>query len=376
MTAVKYLGPYLDHSGYGEATRNFITALSLAGADIVTEKVSFVAKPFDGGPTADLADALSKKSFPYRIKIMHVTPDLYPKYIEKGKYNIGHLFWETDRLPSSWTPHCNMVNEIWTGDDRQKEAFIRSGVKVPIYVCPQPVDTSLVRAKPFKLKHFDNGLIFYSIFEWIERKNPRALLESFWKEFRIERDVALLLKVSRGDYEEEGLRQITADVSKWKASMGFDTYPRVFICKSLLSREDLIRFHSTGHCFVSAHRGEGWGLPQAEATILSNPIISTAVGGIHEYLKPATYKAVKFKMVPVTKNHNKYYEPGMMWAEVDEDDLKYRMRSIYNWYAGEHSKGLVKGLGAKARNYATMRFGYVTIGTQLLGRLSEIEKNL
>ncbi len=41
----------------------------------------------------------------------------------------------------------------------------------------------------------------------------------------------------------------------------------------------------TFDCFVSAHRGEGWGVPQMEAMLMGKPIISTSCGGIHEHLK-------------------------------------------------------------------------------------------
>src|SRR5438876_1215603 len=100
MIGVRYTGTFSDYSGYGSANRAFIAALYTAGVDVRTELVVQVREASKNGWTQELAMSLADRDIPYKINIIHLTPDLYPKYREKKKYNIGHLFWETDRLPT------------------------------------------------------------------------------------------------------------------------------------------------------------------------------------------------------------------------------------------------------------------------------------
>lgn len=374
MIGVKYLGPYQDSSGYGEATRNAIMALTTAGADICTEKIVFT-KHHSDNPSVRTIQELSERKPDYKINILHVTPDLYKNYIEKGKYNIGHLFWETDRLPNAWVPSCNLLNEVWTGSELNAKAIRSSGVTVPIYIYPQSINTDIPEVRPYKIKDFD-GLLFYSIFEWKERKNPRALLESFWKEFKGLTDVALLIKAHIGDYEKEGVEKILHEARLWKNTLGFKDTPKVFICTNHLTYEEKHRLHKTGVCFVSSHRGEGWGLPQVEAALHTKSIISTKYGGVHEHWTAKQYKPVEFDLVPIKQIYNKYYEPGMQWAEINQEDLRKKMRRIYDVWSNPKSRGILKITANAARNYVKTFFSYQVVGKAMLERLQEIEKSL
>lgn len=375
MIKVCYCAPFTDASGYGEASRNAIQALVVAGADICTQKVKFTKHTFPGDFLTKSAEELSERQVDYQIKIIHTTPDVYKNYIEKGKYNIGHLFWETDKLPASWVASCNQLDEIWTGTELNRKSIQDSGVKVPVKVYPQSINLAVPDVRPFKLPNFD-GFLFYSIFEWRERKNPKALLDAFWKEFKGQKDVALLIKTHKGDFQKDAVEAIIHEARTWKNELGFKDTPKVFICTNVLSTEEKHRLHKTGNCFVSAHRGEGWGLPQVEAVLHKNPVISTKYGGVHEYWDGKHYKPVKFELVPIKQIHNKYYEPGMKWAEVDADDLRRRMRDMYELSINKKKKGLVKISAAMGKNYANAVFDYKSVGDRMLKRLGEIQATL
>jgi len=196
MVGICYIGPFLDASGYGEATRNFLMAFYEVGANVMAQKVSYTINQSYKDNTSLLAEEMALKKIDYKVKILHVTPDNYKSLIEADKYNIGHLFWETDRLPKAWVSACNSLQEIWTATKYGADVIRDSGVKVPITVIPEAVDTKAPSndLRPYILPNF-KGIVFYSVFEWIERKNPRKLLFSFWKAFKGKTDVCLLLKV-------------------------------------------------------------------------------------------------------------------------------------------------------------------------------------
>lgn len=370
---VCYTGPFMDASGYGEATRNAIVALRSAGVNLKTEKVSFTGSVHYEQANTAIARELSDRNIPYQIKIIHVTPDLYTKYQEKNKYNIGHLFWETNKLPRSWVVACNSMNEIWTGTKLNAQTISNSGVTVPIHIFPQATETILPQVKPFKLAGTDEKtLVFYSVFEWNERKNPHKLLHAYWKEFKGHDDVLLLIKTHKGSYSQLGVEQIIQEARGWKNSLGWKDAPRVLLCTNILQGDGMYRLHKTGHVFVSAHRGEGWGLPQVEASLMGNPIISTAYGGIHEYLSSKQYYKVDFELTNIDKVYNKYYEPGMKWAEANQNTIQNHMRSLYDYWVNYKGSNFFKKKGTDARKLISSTFSYDIVGASMKQRLDTI----
>jgi hypothetical protein len=83
---IKYTGCAKDYSGYGEAVRHDIAALHQAGVEVSTEIPMYVHEIADFGFLGRLATSLENRhqqwelSDTYRIKILHTTPNVYPKY--------------------------------------------------------------------------------------------------------------------------------------------------------------------------------------------------------------------------------------------------------------------------------------------------------
>lgn len=376
MPGIKYVSPYEDASGYGEASRNYLKALYKVGADVVAEKVSHTGKQQYRTSASEVCDYLAMQKVDYKIKILHVTPDSYKNYIEKDKYHIGHLFWETSKLPKLWVDPCNKMQEIWTGTKYGAEVIRNSGVKVPITVIPEAVNTELPQeVRSYVLPNF-KGFVFYSIFEWTERKNPKKLLFTFWKTFRGRKDVCLLLKVHKSGQTDRGLREILLEARGWKNSLTWKDTPRVFIYSDILDEEGMNRFHTTGNVFVSAHRGEGWGIPQCEAAMHSKPIISTSYGGIHEYMKRKEYLPLDFTLVPIDKTYNTYYEEGMEWAEVEEESLSSQMMRCFNYWDSTNKKGLLNKVGFSGRGTVSALCNYQNVGDLMMVRISNISKEM
>jgi len=373
MISVCYTGPFGDASGYGEATRNFIRALHEAGANIKTEKVEFTTVTYEG-KNKQIAEDLSDREVDYKVKIIHTTPDVYAQYMEKDTYNIGHLFWETDKLPSGWEVHCNKMDEIWTGTDLNKKAIVSSGVTVPVTVIPQAIETIPLEAQPFIVPGIEESdLVFYSIFDWNDRKDPRTLLRAFWKQFKGHDDVKLIIKTHVASHDREGQKKILADIAAWKAEFPWKDKPKVAICTKVLTDEEKHRFHETGNVFVSSHRGEGWGLPQVEALVHKNAVVSTSLGGVHEYLNTKQYYPIKFELIDIKKVYNKYYEPGMKWGQASEEHLQEQMSKIYEYHTTPSKKFVLAAKAGSGRNLITSIFNYKSIGIKMINRIEEIE---
>jgi len=133
----------------------------------------------------------------------------------------------------------------------------------------------------------------------------------------------------------------------------------------------MVKLHSTGDCYVSAHRGEGWGMPQMEALACSNPVISTNFGGIHEWLNKAVSWLIDFKLINVfNMEHISWYSQDQKWAEINREELSKAMLEAYE------NKEKTRQMGLKARELVEKTFSFEAVGKIMKDRLEEIKKRL
>lgn len=367
---IKYCGPAKDYSGYGEAVRHDIGALHAAGINLTLRIPKYTRDSTDFGWLGELADSLEDKDLNYAINIIHTTPDQFRKYVEEGKYNIGRVFWETDKIPQEFADGCQFVDEIWTGSEFNAQAIRNAGVDKPIFIIPEAIDANIDLSKitPYKSKA-DKTFAFYSIFEWTERKNPDALLRAYWSEFSEKDNVSLVIKTYLDDFSVAKRREISTAIGAIKAALNLPYYAPVYLYRDLMLREQMYRFHKSFHCFVSAHRGEGWGIPQMEAMLVGRPVITTNLGGIHEYLndKEDSVLVPVSEMVPVQNTRNtQWYVGDQNWGQIKIADLRKAMRWVY-----ENPEARTD-IGRRAIGTISNEFSLEAVGRQMLSRLGEI----
>lgn len=374
---VCYFGPLLDHSGYGEANRHAAAALDAAGVHVIGRSVRYTIDNSDFGTLGATIKRLLANEGDYRIKILHTTPDQYPRHMEPGKYHIGHFFWETTIVPEEFAEGLAQVDEIWTGSQANVEAIRAAGVETPVFVYPQAIETARDAVEPYELPGF-NGFLFYSIFEWTDRKNPQALLRAYWSQFSAENNVGLLLKTYFKNFTFVNKRMIREQINDLKRRFVEETganpneLPPVYLYSELMDRRQIQRLHTTGDVFVSAHRGEGWGIPQVEAMLAGHPIISTNYGGVHEYLtegENAWLMAYELTKVRGMTHSSRWYGGDQKWAEVDAAELQRAMH-----YAWKHRDNVVKLVGDRARKFVEDNFNLETVGRLMAERLKAIEE--
>lgn len=288
--------------------------------------------------------------------------------MEQGKYHIGHMFWETDRLPESWVGPLNKCNEVWTASEKQAAMIKASGVTVPIYWFPQPIDTSKVGrgVKPYFIPNF-GGFLFYAVFQWIERKNPKALLQTYWKTFTGNENVGLLLKTYRITYANNEFDKIKQDINVWKSELNLPHYPKIFLQKQLMDTDSVFRLHMTGDCFINASRGEGWNIPSVEAMLMGKPMISIDTTGIADYLPKDLYYPCHTTQSQVTESPQiPWYTKEQKWLDIDTKELANNMKNVYE------DPALAKNIGRRAQEYVRENFNYTLVGEQMKKRLDTI----
>jgi glycosyltransferase involved in cell wall biosynthesis len=334
---IKYLGPVGDSSGYAEFSRNMIAGLHQFGnVNLTVEGVSFENQRTDFGKAGKIVQSLMDKTdVDYKIKVCNVTPNFMEKLKEPGVKNVSFTMFETSRIPSDWIVALNThADACFVPCQWNKEVFEDSGVKIPIHVCPVGMNPtsyanidSVPEAAIANVKPTD--FVFYSIFQWTERKHPMGLLKAYWSAFTGRDDVVLVLKTYLANTSGNQREIIKKNIAKFKDSIRLPHYPKVVFIGDLLSKSEITQLHKRGNCFVLPHRAEGFGMPHFEAMAMGNPVITTGFSGNMEFMNRENSYLLDYQMTPVSgMKWIHHYTADMNWAEPNLCQLQEYMRHV------------------------------------------------
>jgi len=331
MHNVRFCGDISGPSGYAEFSRYFIYALHKAGVNVSVEPINIDPQKLDYGVKGRLCRKLIKKSNNPRVNIIAMVPTLFKRYRKPGMLNIGFTMWESSRLPDLWVKLCNEMDAIFVPCSWNKKVFEESGVTVPVYLVQpgiNPEEIPELREERAATDKYN----FYSIFQWIERKNPLGLVKAYFSEFSKSDNVALTLKTYKNAKMYNNLQLITGEIEELKKDMNLgDDYPELKIIPSFISNEEMNNLHNLSDCFVLPHRGEGFGMPHMEAMIRGNPVIATNYSGNTDFMSESNSYPVNYTMTPAVGmgRYVPWYNGRMWWAEADLKDMADKMRYVY-----------------------------------------------
>lgn len=372
MYKIRYTNPTSDGSGYASCGRSYIKALIDYGHDVSINQVSFETARPDLGEFNDYIIPNIQRPNEHVVNIIHLTPEQYPQHLQHGKINIGFTVWETTEIPKLWVDTCNRMDAIIVPCEWNIEVFKNSGVNVPIYCVPHVVDYSgKEHVAEFALDAVpEDTFKFYSIFQFVERKDPVSLLKAYWHAFTSEDKVALILKTYRSDYSASEKQIVIDTIKRIKASMPLPdgiSHPPIYLISDMLSVDEITGLHKYGDCFVSLNRAEGFGLPEAEAAVLGNPVIVTGFGGVLEFLDRYNSLLVDYTLTPVSgMPHIPWYKGNQLWAQANVYHASQLMRKIYS------DTDLYSKISHNCEKTVVDRLSYATIGklyTDVLDRI-------
>jgi len=379
MQGIKYIAPFNDHSGYGEASRNYILALHAAGVPLTLSPHCFEPNPPPVGTPAeqDIFRSLLNKKIDFDTVIVHLTPDLTPLYTRQyyDKRLINYTVWETSLLHPDWVKALNNVHEVWVPSQWNVESFKASGVTTQVHKIHHGIDPDLftgVSPGGFEISGLDKErtFVFYSIMQWNARKNPEGLLRAYYNAFTPEDDVRLVLKayIGRGLTPVEEVNHIKRMVSHVKQDMQLPYYPKVNLITESMSSSQLRSLQLYGDAYISLPYGEGFGLTFLEAGLAGKPVISTGAGGQLEYLTEDNSFLVPYmwEYVGGMGSFNNWYWGNQQWARPSTVEAAKAMRYVYD--NREEAAVRAQKLQARIKN----EFSWDRVAKQMLDRLKEL----
>ena len=364
IRGIKYTAPVYDGSGYAEASRQYIQALHSLGIPLTVEPITFEPARPDLGEAGNLIRSLEDKIIDYNVKIIHLTPEHYELYKEPSVFNVGYSIWETSKLHPSWPEYINKnVEMAFVGCGWNVVTYKESGVEIPIFKIPHGIDvSSFDGVEAFEIGGVKpDDFVFYSIFQWTERKHPLALVKAYWHEFRAHENVVLVLKTYRSDYSEREKEVIRDTMRRMRKVFPMNDYPRILLITDMLSRDELLGLHKRGDCFILLQRSEGFGLPHFEAAACAKPIITTGMGGNMEFTKPDNSYLVDFNWAPVFgMPWCPWYRGDQLWAEPDIKHGAQQMRYVFE------NREEAFARGAKIREYVKDNFTWEQVAGMMI----------
>ncbi|MET4575795.1 hypothetical protein [Ottowia thiooxydans] len=345
---------YCDSSGYGSSGLAYLRGLLNAGwsvqwVPLVYNGKNFVPlQPTENPPLLSLAQgdaslqdlaairAATSRPVEYSTVFAQTGPDQWPQFFESGKKNVGYTTWEADALPPHWKPWLDLADAICVPCQLNLRTFEKAHLRPSIHVIPHirrhawnDFTIAELEAMRASLGIPPDHFIFYSINTWDPRKNNIGLLQSYMQAFSAESPVTLILKTSKEGYGEAPFYswQATSDiVSSAMAnitSVTGGTPAQICLLPFELSGRGIDMLHALGDCYVSASRGEGWGMGMFDAATRATPVLATGWGGQLDYLGSDWPGAIPFNMhtVPVWPPSAPLFWPPQRWAEPDSEGM-------------------------------------------------------
>lgn len=329
---IKWIGPVFDKSGYAQANRDYIKALDLIGCDIQLQPMNELRQCDEMNETTLFLQNLTKKEIKYEYVIHHYVPENIHKIVEKDKINIAYNTWETTALPTHWVERMNSsVDLICVPSFFNKIYYESSGINVPVVVVEHCFDFNEFNFPVMNLlEKFNDAYKFISVFQWTERKNPQALLKAYFTSFTEKDNVILILKTYGSSTSEREINKIKQEIELIKNGLNLKHYPPIFLIGKSLSRPELISLYKECDCFVLPTRGEGFGLPFAEAAICGNHIIAPTFGAQVEFLNEEYTSFIDYFLTPVYgMSWIPNYNGHMKWAEPSVQEIEVAMKGAY-----------------------------------------------
>ena len=322
-------GSFFEHSSLARINREIATALLREPElDVALEPVGQPTLPHQKVPNGRaLAEALSRHPKHVDLTVRHHWP---PNFQPPARGKLAVILpWEFGAVPSIWVREIESnVDELWVPSDFVRRVFVRAGVSEQrVQVIPNGVDAKLFTPEgPSARPTGCRKIMFLFVGGAIERKGIDLLLQAYARAFEAGDDVTLA--VSTGANPAYAHNSLDGQLAKF---MSDTRLPHVAFLSKQFDDADLAAMYRGCDAFVLPYRGEGFGMPVAEAMACGKPVIVTAAGPAPEFCPPDCGYLIPAVESPVSDPPPPFGEftGEWNWYEPDVATLAQTMRHVY-----------------------------------------------
>jgi len=360
--------PIDTYSGYGARARDYVKAI------IESDKYEVKILSQRWGNTQRNFIKDNEKKWGFLAK--HIIPQLTEKpdywcqitvpneFQAVGKYNIGLTAGiETTICDGSWIEGCNRMDLILTSSNHSKRVFEsceftkdNEGEKIirlekPVKVLIEGADLDVYKPiKEYSNKDLYNNIndipedyAYLFVGHWMhgelghDRKNVGLLVKTFYEIFKDKKTKpALILKTAVVSGSHMDRSEIMRRIDMIKDSIPSNDLPSIYLLHGELSNIEVneIYNHPKVKTMVCLTRGEGFGRPLLEFSLVNKPIITTAWSGHTDFLNEGDVGYVGGELEQL---HNSSLVPNMLlkeaqWFKPNLGDVKYLFEDTFKNY--------------------------------------------
>lgn len=260
---------------------------------------------------------------------------MYPPRVTDmaGDLNVMSCYgWEESCLPQEYCHDFNHQTHLVTSMSGWVTRTLRdNGVTAPLatvglgadHILRAPVDAAALPALP---KATAERLKLLHVSSCFPRKGVDVLLQAYGQAFSAEQPVVLIIKTFANPHHD-----IQQQVADWAAKLA--SAPAVELIVQDLPDGAMRALYELADVLIAPSRGEGFGLPLAEAMLHRLPVITTGNGGQRDFCTPDTAWLIDYRYERA-RTHLK--AAASVWFEPSAEHLASILSEFHQaWAQGQ-----------------------------------------
>jgi glycosyltransferase involved in cell wall biosynthesis len=319
-------GPFDSSYSLAVVNRELAKALARAG-----EQMALVSRDGPGPFAPDRAflalnpdiDEMVQRADPETDPSVTLRNQYPPQVMNmRGQLRVLSTYaWEESGLSVEWVREFNKTLDLITVPSTFVAKILRdNGVHVPIHVVGEGGDHVLgsdgVAARS---RHEDGPFRFLHVSSCFPRKGVDVLLAAWGAAFTKHDPVELVIKTFPNIHNN-----VDAEIRAFEER--HPHAPAITLINQNIDAAAMWTLYGSAGALVCPTRGEGFGLPLAEALAMGKPVITTGYGGQSDFCRPDTAWLCDYRF-DYARTH--FDVVNSVWVEPDVESLAGLLREVF-----------------------------------------------
>ena len=358
--------PIDTYSGYGARSRDLVKAI------IETNKYDVKILPQRWGNTSwgfieDHLEWNFLKEFILTTPQLPTQPEIWAQitipneFQPVGKYNIGITAgMETSVVKGEWIEGCNRMNLVMTSSEFAKKTFEsmdyeiknqqgqtqgRLKLTTPVEVLFEGANTNIYKVldTPCSLDiQIKEDFAYLFVGHWMQgefgedRKNVGLLIKAFYETFKNKsKKPALILKASGGVSSYMDRDELLKKIEIIKKTVVANSLPNIYLLHGEFTDEEMNELynHSKVKAMISLTKGEGFGRPLLEFSLVKKPIMTTNWSAHTEFLSKEFTTLMNGELKNLHPSVlNDWFVKEAQWFNVNPMEVNHYLKDIFENY--------------------------------------------
>ena len=282
-----------------------------------------------------------------------------------GKFNIGFTAGiETTVCAPDWidglnrmdlnivsSEHSKKVFEDSTfeqKDERTSQIIRQIKLEKPVKVLFEGADLETYKpiksseVKDIDLREVKEDFAFLFVGHWLQgdlgedRKNVGLLVKAFYETFKNKmKKPALILKTAGAGASYLDRERLLQKIAQIKATVNSNNIPNVYLLHGDFTDEEMNQLynHSKVKAMVNLTKGEGFGRPLLEFSLVKKPILTTGWSGHTDFLNPEFTTMVEGELNNVHPSAaNQWLIQESQWFSPNHGQVGHYMKDMFEHY--------------------------------------------